>query len=164
MDYGSPGAIPHASSIWVLTIPDPLQQLHAPLNHVTQHALTRRVATAQSVAALGDPTVGLIICATILRAIDPENPVAPETAAVLTKATPVGVMPSGELEEWVLHLNTFNIAYSSGGNVHMSAGVDAVSQGSSAHACTMNIVQTLGHPDAVPGMTPIEIAGPAGVR
>ena len=84
-----------------------------------------------------------------------------QSAAMLAEAAAVRIVRAGEVKKRILHFDAFDIADAGGGNIHMSAGIDAVAVRRRAHAGAMDIVEPLRHRDAFAGVAAVKITGAA---
>ena len=105
--------------------------------------------------------IGFVVDAAIFRTVDEIDSIAAHAAAILTEATAVAVMRAREVEKRILHLDAFDVGDAGGRNVHVAAGVDAVTMGRGAHAGAVDVVETLRNGDALAGMAAVEITRPA---
>src|SRR4029450_2244331 len=154
-----PGA--HRLTRGMISFSDFVEHFQPGFNHDPVGADAGGIAAGEAEGALGDAAVGLVIDAAILGAINKIDAVAAHATAVLTEATAVAVVRAGEIEKRILHLDTLDVADARRGNVHMTAGVDAVAAGRSAHAGAVNIVEPLCHRNASGGVAAVEVSRPA---
>src|SRR6185369_8758855 len=120
-----------------------------------------RKTAGQAEPSLGYAAIGLVVDAAILRSVDQIDAMAAESAAILTEATAVGIVRASEVKKRVLHFDALDVADSRGRNIHVSAGIDAITMGCGAHARTVNVVEPLRHGDAFTRMAAVKITRPA---
>ena len=144
----------------MISFSDFVEHFQPGFNHDPVGADAGGIAAGEAEAALGDAAVGFVIDAAILGAINKIDAVTAHAATVLAEATAVAVMRAGEIEKRILHLDALDVADTRRGNVHMTAGVDAVAAGRSAHAGAVNIVESLCHWNAFARVAAVEVSRP----
>src|SRR5262249_4408032 len=136
-----PGA--HRLTRRMIAFSDFVEHLQSGFNNDSVSSAARGVAAGKTETTLGDAAIGFVVDGAIPGAVNEIDAVAAQATAVLTEAAAVAVVRAGEIEKRILHLDALDVADARRRNVHMTAGVDAIAAGGSAHAGAVDVVEPL---------------------
>src|SRR5262249_46073760 len=129
----------HRLTRGVVTFSHFVEHLQSGFNNDSVSGVACGIAPGEAETALGDAAVGFIIDAPILGPKKKIEGVAARAPRLLTKTTAVPVGRGGKIEKGILHLDALDVADARRGDVHMTAGVDAIAAGGSAHARAVDV-------------------------